>query len=77
MIDRATLDGQVAAVAAGRPDAIVILCTNVAGAGHVPRWEAQHDVPVIDSVTVTLWGALQASGWTAPFPATFGRLFCG
>ena len=76
-IDRATLDGQVAAVTAARPEAIVILCTNVAGAGHVSRWEAQHDVPVIDSVTVTLWGALQASGWTTPFPATFGRLFSG
>lgn len=74
-VDRATLDEQIASVAAARPDAIVILCTNVAGAGHVARWEAEHDIPVIDSVTVTLWGALRAAGWVSAFPPTFGRLF--
>jgi maleate isomerase len=62
LIDAATLDQQVAEVARHRPDAIVILCTNIAGAPHVSRWEATYDVSVLDSVAVTLHGALRATG---------------
>ena len=62
LVDAATLDRQVAEVARARPDAIVILCTNIAGAPHVTRWEAEHGVAVLDSVAVTLHGALKAVG---------------
>jgi maleate isomerase len=72
-VTAATLDAQVAAVAAAGADAIVILCTNLAGGPHVARWEAQHGVPVIDSVAVTLWAALRACGRAGLPDARHGR----
>lgn len=60
LVDRPTLDGMVAAVAASRPDAIVVLCTNLAGADRVPVWEAAWGIPVLDSVALSLVGALDA-----------------
>ncbi|GGH22973.1 Asp/Glu/hydantoin racemase [Alsobacter metallidurans] len=62
LVDRAALDGMVDAVAAERPDAIVVLCTNLAGAAHVAGWEARLRVPVLDSVALSLVGALDACG---------------
>ncbi|MEJ1160152.1 maleate cis-trans isomerase family protein [Prosthecomicrobium sp. N25] len=73
-VDAATLDRQVAAAVAGRPDAVVILCTNVAGGPHVARWEAEHGVPVLDSVAVALHGALAAAGRGGLGDARWGRL---
>ncbi|WP_407050847.1 Asp/Glu/hydantoin racemase [Methyloraptor flagellatus] len=77
LVDRPTLDRQIATVAAARPEAIVILCTNVAGGPHVARWEAEHGVPVIDSVAVTLWGALSEFGRPGLATPEFGRLLFG
>lgn len=74
LVDAATLDAQVTAVAAAGVEAIVPLCTNLMTAPHVARWEARHGVPVIDTVAVTLWSALRAGGAPARF-AGFGRLF--
>lgn len=74
-VDAATLDGQVATVAAAKPDAIVILCTNVAGAPHAERWEAEHGVAIADSCVVTLDGALRAAGRPGLQAPRWGRLF--
>lgn len=51
----ATLAGQ-------HPDALVVLCTNVYGAPIAARVEAETDVPLLDSVAVTLWKCLQLAG---------------
>lgn len=62
-------------VALARPDAIAIVCTNMRGPFLAPKIEAEFDIPVLDSIAVTLWAALQAvSVSTAPL-AQFGRLF--
>jgi maleate isomerase len=75
LVDRPTLDGMVAEVSEAAPDAIIILCTNLAGALFVPGWEERHGIPVLDSVSLTLDGALRARGVdTAPLNP-FGRLF--
>lgn len=73
-VDDATLDRQVATVAASRPDAVVVLCTNVAGGPHVARWEAETGVPVLDSVAVTLDGALRTAGSRLRLASRWGRL---
>jgi maleate isomerase len=73
VVDAATLDRQIAAVAAARPEAIVILCTNVAGGPHVARWEAEYGIPILDSVAVTLDGALRLAGRPSLAPR-WGRL---
>lgn len=43
-------------------DAVVILCTNLAGAQSAASIETETGVPVLDSVTLTVWGALKAVG---------------
>lgn len=64
-----------AEVAAARPDVIVILCTNMRGPLIGAEVEARFDIPVLDSVSVTLWGALRAAGVDSAPLTRFGRLF--
>jgi len=62
-------------VAGARPDAIAIVCTNMRGARRAAALEAELDIPILDSVAVTLWGCLTMAGVdTAPLRG-FGRLF--
>lgn len=75
LVDTQTLDGMVAAVAADRPEAIVVLCTNLAGAARVPAWEAEHGILILDSVALSLVGALDACGVERGPLAGKGRLF--
>ena len=75
LVDAPTLDGMVDAVAAERPDAIVVLCTNLAGAARVPAWEAAHGILMLDSVALSLAGALDACGVDRARLAGRGRLF--
>ncbi len=70
-----TLDAQVAEVAAAGVDAVVVLCTNLAGAARVADWEARHGVPVLDSVAVSLLGALEATGVDPRPLLPHGRIF--
>lgn len=44
------------------PDALVYLCTNLYGAPIVREVEDRTEIPVLDSVAVTLWGCLDAVG---------------
>ena len=43
-------------------EAVVILCTNLSGAGIVASIEQETGVPVLDSVILTIWGALRLIG---------------
>jgi maleate isomerase len=70
-----TIRAMIRAVAVAGPDAVTVLCTNMAGA-RVAAEEERPDGPLLlDSVAVTLWGCLTALGAPmAPF-ARWGRLF--
>jgi maleate isomerase len=50
------------AVISDGAEAVIILCTNLAGAGIAKVIEDETGVPVLDSVTLTVWGALRAVG---------------
>lgn len=64
-----------AEVAAAKPDAIAIVCTNMRGARVGAEIERALGLPIIDSVAATLWGCLRALDLpTAPL-AGFGSLF--
>ncbi len=64
------------AVAAAKPDAVAIHCTNFRGAGVAPELEAELGLPVLDSVAVSLWGAVRAAGGNAaPLARRWGRVF--
>lgn len=75
LVDAETLDRSVTEVARARPDAIVILCTNLGAARLGPAWEKRLGVPVLDSVAISLYGALAASGFDTKDFARHGALF--
>jgi maleate isomerase len=68
-----TLTERVRTVAAARPDAIVIHCTNLRGAEVSAALERELGIPVLDSVVVGLWDSLRRLGVEVP-EAGFGRL---
>lgn len=62
-------------VAAAKPQAIAIVCTNMRGPLIAPRLEGELGIPVLDSVAFTLWGCLAAAGVDMRPLREFGRMF--
>ena len=73
----ATLQQMVREVAAApvRPEAIIILCTNLRGAPLAPALEAELGIPVIDSISAVVWKSLRLAGADATRLRPWGRLF--
>lgn len=67
-ITPATVAEQVRRVANGA-DAVAIVCTNVRGGLVAPHLEIELGIPILDSVAVTLWGALRTAGSSLTLPA--------
>ena len=63
------------AVAAERPDAITIYCTNFRGARLAPIIEAETGIPVLDSVSTALWKSMQVAGDDPARIKGWGQLF--
>ena len=57
------------------PDAIAIVCTNMAGAPLVDALERDLGVPVYDSIAVVIWESLLLAGLSPATVAGWGRLF--
>ena len=49
-------------VAAARPDAIAIVCTNMRGAPLAEDLEAAQGIPIYDTVSTTVWKSLKIAG---------------
>ena len=49
-------------VVADGAEAVIILCTNLAGAGVAARVEDKTGIPILDSVVLTVWGAMRSVG---------------
>ncbi len=58
----AQIRAMVRDVAAGKPDAIAIVCTNMRGAPLAEELEAAHGIPIYDTVSTTVWKALKIAG---------------
>lgn len=69
------LERMVREVAAERPDAIAVFCTNLKAAHLAGRWEGAHGVPVYDSVSTVLWKCLKLAGVDPRRVRGWGRLF--
>lgn len=69
------LTTMIRAVARSRPEAIVVLCTNLRGAPLVPALEAELDIPIYDSVATVVWKALRLAGADTRRIKSWGRLF--
>jgi len=63
------------AVAADKPDAIAIFCTNFRGAGVAETIEAETGIPVYDSVSTALWKSMQVAGANPARVRGWGRIF--
>ena len=63
------------AVAAEKPDAILIYCTNFRGARLATVIEAEMGIPVLDSVSTALWASMQVAGDDPSRIKGWGRLF--
>lgn len=65
----------VRAVAAEKPDAITIFCTNFRGAPLVAELEAELGIPIYDTVNVTVWKTLKIAGIDPSRIRGWGSLF--
>ena len=74
-VTESQIEGMIREVAKSGVDAVAIVCTNVRGAALVRRLEAELEVPIVDSVVVTLWQSLLAAGLPAGTLANWGRVF--
>ena len=64
-------------VANARPEAIIIICTNMRGALIGAEIERRLGIPVFDSVSFTLWGCLRAMDLPMTELGRFGSIFAG
>ncbi len=62
-------------VAAARPDAITVFCTNMRGAPLVASLEAELGVPIYDTVATAVWKSLALAGVSPNRVRGWGRLF--
>jgi maleate isomerase len=74
-VDDATLRRLVCELAEDKPQAIVVLCTNLRGAPLAAELEAQTGITLYDSVATVNWKALRLTGIDETRVHGWGRLF--
>ena len=74
-VDEVQIAQMIRDVAAEGCDAIAILCTNMNGAAVAARLEPELNIPILDSVAVTLWSSLRACGVETATLRGWGRVF--
>jgi len=62
-------------VARARPQAIVTFCTNLHAAQLAPEVERAHGIPLLDTVSATVWGMVRAAGASPAAITGWGELF--
>lgn len=70
-----TIAGMIDEVAAARPDAISVICTNLRGARLAEAMEKRHDIPICDSISVVVLRALELAGADPKRITGWGRIF--
>ena len=74
-VEGGQLAEMIRAVARTEPEAIAILCTNLAGAALVEALEAETGIPIYDSVATSVWSALRLAQVRPRLVHGWGRLF--
>lgn len=74
-IGDAAISEAIADVASAKPDAVLIVCTNLRAAHLADRLEKELDVTVIDSITAFVWKAVQLCGGDRADFKGWGRAF--
>ena len=70
-----TLRGLMSEVADARPQAIATYCTNLHAAQLAPAVEAELGLPLLDTVSTTVWGMLRAAGASPAAVHGWGSLY--
>jgi len=70
-----TLRGLMDEVAAARPQAITTFCTNLHAAQLAQEFEQAQGIPLLDTVSTTVWGMLRAAGASPAAITGWGGLF--
>jgi maleate isomerase len=71
----ATLRELMDDVARARPQAITTFCTNLRAAQLAVEVERAHDIPLLDTVSTTVWGMVRAAGGSPAAITGWGELF--
>jgi maleate isomerase len=74
-VDADTLRAMVHEVAAEKPDAITIFCTNLRGAPLVEALEQEVGIPIYDTISTVVWKSLLLAGADPKRITGWGRLF--
>lgn len=74
-VPAATLMDMIRGVAAEKPDAIAVVCTNLAAAPLVHALEAETGVAILDSIATVVWKSLALTGADPTRITGWGRLF--
>lgn len=74
-VDEATIAEGIRTVAVARPDAIVVLCTNLRGAPLAAAMEAELGIPIYDSIATVVWKALLLAGENPAGITGWGSIF--
>ena len=75
LVEPAQIQALMREVADGRPQAITTFCTNLRAAALAGPMEAELGIPLLDTVSTTLWGQLRAVGADPALVKGWGQLF--
>jgi maleate isomerase len=75
LVEPAKLRALMGEVAQAKPQAITTFCTNLRAAPLAAAVEAELDIPLLDTVSTTVWGALRAVGADPSAVRGWGQLF--
>ena len=75
LVEPDLLRAQMREVAEAKPQAITTFCTNLQAAPLAPEFERVHGIPLLDTVSTTVWGQLRAAGADTSQVRGWGQLF--
>ena len=74
-VEPSTLLALMREVAADDPQAITTFCTNLRAAPMAQQVEEELGIPLLDTVSTTVWGMVRAAGGSPAAIAGWGELF--
>ena len=75
LVEPERLKALIREVAAARPQAVATYCTNLRAAHLAVDMEAELDIPLLDTVSTTVWGQFRAAGADPAQVRGWGQLF--
>ena len=75
LVEPDRLLGLMDEVASARPGAITTFCTNLRAAALAAKVEQDHGIPLLDTVSTTVWGMLRAAGADPSVVQGWGELY--